>query len=245
MNGSLTIFWYYLKTKYLQQFRSRQELLAWQDKKVRHFLKEILQKSQFYRDYYQGLDIYNWQQFPIVDKSVMMANFDSLNTVGIKKSAAFAVALEGEKTRNFSSTLRNFTVGISSGTSGNRGLFIVSRQERQAWVGIILAKALHQSIFTKQRLAFFLRANSKLYETVKSKRLNFEYFDLINSLEGNIKRLNQYSPTILVAPAFMLRLLAEAQTLGNLNITPNKIVSVAEVLEPLDEIFMVVLNSNG
>ena len=175
MDGSLTIFWYYLKTKYIQQFRSRKELLAWQDQKVRHFVKEILEKSQFYRYYYQGLDVRDWQQFPIIEKSVMMANFDSLNTVGIEKSEAFAVASEGEKTRNFSSTLRNFTVGLSSGTSGNRGLFIVSRQERQAWVGIILAKALHQSIFTKQRLAFFLRANSKLYETVKSRRFNFEY----------------------------------------------------------------------
>ncbi len=238
MNGTLNILWYYLKTKYLQQFRSRADLLIWQDKKVRSFLSQILPKSQFYQNYYQGLDIRDWQQFPIIDKSVMMANFNWLNTVNIKKSEAFAVALETEKMRKFSSsTLHNFTIGLSSGTSGNRGLFIVSKQEQQAWAGMILAKALHQSIFTKQRLAFFLRANSKLYETVKS-QLQFEYFDLCSSIESNIKRLEQYSPTILVAPPSMLLLLAEAQIMGDLNITPSKIIAVAEVFEPLDRIFI-------
>jgi putative adenylate-forming enzyme len=235
VKGIPTILWHYLLTKYARRFSSRKELLEWQDKKIRNFLEKILPKSPFYRDYYQGLDIHNWQQFSIIDKSVMMANFDDLNTVGIKKSEAFTLATEAEKTRNFSSTLQGYTVGLSSGTSGNRGLFIVSQPEQQAWAGTILAKALPQFILTPQRIAFFLRANSNLYETVKRQRIQFEYFDLFSSVESHIERLNQVSPTILVAPPSMLRLLADAHLTGNLNIAPLKIVSVAEVLDPLDE----------
>jgi len=238
VKGIPTIFWHYLLTKYARRFSSREELLAWQNKKVRNFLEIILPKSLFYRNYYQGLDIRHWQQFPIIDKSVMMANFDDLNTVEIKKIEAFALATEAEKTRNFSLTLQGYTVGLSSGTSGNRGLFIVSQQEQQAWAGTILAKVLPQSILTPQRIAFFLRSNSNLYETVKRQWIQFEYFDLFNSIESHIERLNQVAPTILVAPPSMLRLLADAQLRGDLNIAPLKIVSVAEVLDSLDEMYI-------
>ena len=60
---------------------------------------------------------------PIIDKEVMMEHFDTLNTVHISKEEAFHIAFEAEKRRNFSPTIRNITVGLSSGTSGNRGVF--------------------------------------------------------------------------------------------------------------------------
>ncbi len=238
MKSNLTILWHYLSTKYIRRFTHRDRLLLWQDRQVRNFLTEILPKSKFYRDYYQGLDIREWRQFPTIDKSIMMANFDDLNTVGMRKDTAFELAIAAETTRDFSSTLDSYTVGLSSGTSGNRGLFIVSQQEQQAWAGTILAKALPKSIFTSQRIAFFLRANSNLYETVSAKRIEFNYFDLFDPVASHIDRLNQIAPTIIVAPPSMLRLLADARSNGNLNVTPNDIFSVAEVLDPLDEIYI-------
>lgn len=238
MKGIPTILWSYLRTKYGGRFRNREQLLAWQDKKVRNFLTHILPKSQFYRTYYKGLDICHWQQFPIIDKPIMMANFDHLNTVGIKKADAFAIAVEAEQTRNFMATIGNVTVGLSSGTSGNRGLFLVNQQEQYTWAGTILAKALPQSILTQQRIAFFLRANSNLYQTVARRRIQFEYFDLFYRLDKHIERLNQYAPTILVAPPSMLRLLADKQATADLSIAPIKIVSVAEVLDHLDEVYI-------
>jgi putative adenylate-forming enzyme len=238
MFSTLRILWFYLLTKYRQTFPNRASLLVWQDKQVRNFLQKILPKSQFYRQYYQGLDIQNWQELPIIDKSIMMANFDQLNTVEIKKDDALQIALTAEKQRDFSSTLNGFTIGLSSGTSGNRGLFIVSQEEQQAWAGTILAKALPSSILTPQRIAFFLRANSNLYETVKRQRIQFQYFDLFNSVNENIVALNKYQPTILVAPPSMLRIIADVQREKKINITPIKIISVAEVLDPLDEIYI-------
>jgi putative adenylate-forming enzyme len=243
--GTLTILWHYLLTKYIRRFvdiasvfaqeNRRNRLLIWQDRQVRNLLAKILPKSKFYRDYYQGLDIREWRQFPTIDKSIMMANFDDLNTVGISKDAAFELAIAAETTRNFSSTLDGYTIGLSSGTSGNRGLFIVSQQEQQAWAGTILAKALPKSILTPQRIVFFLRANSNLYETVSGKRIEFNYFDLFEPIESHIDRLNQIAPNIIVAPPSMLRLLADARSNGDLNIIPTDIFSVAEVLDPLDE----------
>ncbi len=248
MNKILSILWSYVKTKYLRRFSHRQALEAWQNKQVTAYLKAVLPNSPFYRSHYKDHDLTQWQQLPTINKSVMMANFDRLNTVGITQSAAMTVARQAETSRDFSPTLQGYTVGLSSGTSGNRGLFLISQAEQQSWAGTILAKALPQSILTPQRIAFFLRANSNLYETVQRSRIQFEYFDLFQPLESHITRLNQYQPTILVAPASMLRLLANNLLANNLltahlpapslDIAPIKLISVAEVLDPLDEQFI-------
>lgn len=47
------------------------------------------------------------------------------------------------------------TVGLSSGTSGNRGLFLVSEREQDAWTGTVLAKLLPGGLWRKARIAFF------------------------------------------------------------------------------------------
>jgi putative adenylate-forming enzyme len=238
VKGILTILWNYLKTKYIRRFSSREQLLIWQNHKVRKYLRKIITKSPFYQNYYQGFNIDNWQELPIIDKSIMMSNFDQFNTIGVTKSEVLELAAQAEKERDFSQTLRGYTVGMSSGTSGNRGLFIVSQTEQQGWAGTILAKALPSFILTPQRIAFFLRANSNLYETVKGQRLKFAYFDLFQDINSHIQRLQEFQPTILVSPPSMLRLLAEAKMRGELNINPIKVVSVAEVLDPLDESYI-------
>ena len=235
MKRILTILHHYLQTKYFRKFKSREQLLTWQNQQVQNFLKKILPQSPFYQQYYQGLDLQDWQNFPIIDKAKMMENFDQLNTVKILASEAFKIAFEAEKTRDFSYNLSGYTVGLSTGTSGNRGLFLVSSQEQWIWAGTILAKLLPNFILFPEKIAFFLRANSQLYETVKSQRLQFQFFDLLEPITNHIQRLNDYQPTILVAPASLLRLLAESQEQGILNISPKKIVSVAEVLDLLDK----------
>lgn len=235
MADRLLILWQYLYAKYLRRFRDRQQLLAWQHRQVVRFLAEIIPKSKFYRDRYRGLDLQNWQTFPPIDKATMMANFDDLNTVGIDRERAFNLAIESEVTRDFSPTIAGYTIGLSSGTSGNRGLFLVGKSERNIWAGTILAKALPSSIFTPECIAFFLRANSNLYETVQKQRIRFEYFDLLTPVEEHLDRLTKVAPTILVAPPSLLRLLATAKVQGKIDIAPAKIIAVAEVLEPVDE----------
>ena len=229
-----TILWQYLKTKYRQPFRTREELMQWQNKKVETFLSKILPRSPFYQDYYQNRSIHDWRKFPTIDKQIMMEHFDSLNTAGIQKEEAFQLALQAEESRDFTPMIRDITVGLSSGTSGNRGLFLVSKQERLRWAGVMLAKLLPRSLFQPHRVALFLRANSNLYSSIQQGKIQFRFFDLIKPVEQHLQPLLDYQPTILVAPPSLLRLLAEEKRFGKLSIQPEKIISVAEVLEPLD-----------
>ena len=225
----------FVTTKYLRGFSNREELEAWQETQVQDLLKTVLPRSPFYTGWFMGHPLREWRSVPMINKQIMMDNFDSLNTVGIRKKSAFAVALKAEKERDFSPKLKDITVGLSSGTSGNRGLFIASDYERACWAGAIMAKVLPTPLWRRQKIAFFMRANSNLYTTINHGTIKLSFFDMWKPLDFHLSRLNEYQPTIVVAPPSILRLLAEETTKGSLSIAPLKIISVAETLEPLDE----------
>ena len=231
----LIVLYYYLKSKYCNNVFSRKTLLKRQDKKVKKFIKNICKQSKYYQNLYNGLDINDWSNFPIISKKEYLENFDTINTVNITKEDAFNIAYKAEQDRNFSPKLNEITVGLSSGTSGNRGIFLVSDYERYFWAGNILGKILPKSLFSRNKIAFFLRANSNLYESVKAKNIQFEYFDLLTPIEVNLKRLNEYMPTIVVAPPSMLKILATEYNNKTLKIKPQKLISVAEVLDDIDK----------
>ncbi len=60
------------------------------------------------------------------------------------------------------------------------------------------------------KIAFFLRANSNLYTTLSSRRIEFRYFDLLEEMKGHAAALEEFRPDILVAPATVLAELAGA-----------------------------------
>ncbi len=127
--------------------------------------------------------------------------------------------------------INGITIGLSSGTSGNRGIFLASERERATWVAAILDRVIGLTV-EKRNVAFFLRANSNLYASVGSGR--FRFFDLQEELVHHLDPLNQLQPDILIAQPSMLVLLAQAQENGVLHISPRQIISVAEVLEDAD-----------
>lgn len=166
-----------------------------------------------------------------MDKTRWMAAFDAINTAGVKLADALRVAEEAERSRDFAPVLNGLTVGLSTGTSGRRGVFLVSPQEQRRWAGVMLAKLAPERPLAPRRVAFFLRANSRLYESVQgSRRIDFRFFDLLAPLGESATRLAAFAPHILIAPASVLRLLGEMQESGALAIAPERVISVAEVL---------------
>ena len=234
LTNTMRILYHYLRTRYRKDWSSRAVLEQWQEKKIIRHVRHIRQQSPFYRQWWQGIPDHQWRDFPLIDKSLMMEHFDSLNTLGIMKKEAMQIADQAEQTRDFEPTLQGVTIGLSSGTSGNRGLFLVSPQEQAQWTGTVLAKLLPGGIRQPEKIAFFLRANSNLYESVQKGKLEFCYFDLLLPIKAHMEQLERYRPSLLIAPASMLRLLAEQKAAGSLTIEPRKIISVAEVLDPLD-----------
>ena len=233
--GALTAF---AGARWGRRAHTREDLAASQDARLARFLATVLPKAPFYRDRPRTL-----ADLPVVDKATTLARFAEFNTVGVTLERALEVALAAERSRNFTPTLPGgITVGLSSGTSGTRGVFLVSDAERARWAGVLLARLLAARSLRRiagwgrpLRIAFFLRANSNLYATLGSRRVHFHFHDLLEPLAAHMARLDTHRPDVLAAPPTVLRLLAEAASNGALAIAPGQVVSVAEVLEPDDE----------
>ncbi len=145
------------------------------------------------------------------------------------------MAIEAEQTRSFKSEINGITVGLSTGTSGKRGLFLVSENERAQWAALIMSRVIKPKFFKKQKVAFFLRANSNLYTSVASGLFEFMYFDIFRPLNELLVELNKYQPDILASQPSLLVDIALAQKNNQLNIKPIQIISFAEVLHANDK----------
>lgn len=234
MNEKIKVVKYFISMRYFKKFTTREKLEKYQKKRLLKQMKYIKTNSEYFKNI-KADSIEDFKELPLMNKKIMMDNFNKLNCVGIDRDKALEIAINGEKSRNFDEKLNNISVGLSSGTSGSRGLFIISDEERAQWAGGVLAKFLPKGKIFGHKIAFFLRADNNLYETIDSKAIKFKYFDIIKNMNKNMKILNEYQPTIIVAPPSVLLLLAEAQEKKKININPIKIISVAEVLTSKDE----------
>lgn len=244
----LALVGHFIHTRWVLRFISSSALVARQRRIMGRFLQRWLPLSSHYAPLAPKLD---WhapdtqallKALPLIDKNALLADFTGSNTRSIALEEAEALAKNAEVSRDFNPRLGDLTVGLSSGTSGQRGVFLVSERERARWAGILLAKTLpHQLLVQllcfwrpRLRIAFFLRANSNLYQTLESRRIDFNFYDLLLSFSTQIARLNENPPQVLVAPASLLVDLAGAALSGQLRIAPQHIISVAEVLETAD-----------
>ena len=177
MFDTLVLLRQYIRVRHLLRFKSRVELVAYQDRMLAKFFSKTLHKSTFYSAFKQRAFKHRaLDDFPIMNKAKMLENFDALNSASLSLQDAMAEAEQGEKSRNFKPTINGVSVGLSTGTSGTRGVFLVSDRERMGWAGTILGRMLPGSILAKHRIAFFLRANNNLYESVASKgRIEFQF----------------------------------------------------------------------
>lgn len=229
----------FIQARYGLRFTCRERLQVWQARRLDHFLRKVLPRAKAFR----AKNDVQLADLPLMDKAILMADFASFNTLGLSLDEILPLARQAEDSRDFSATLGGVTVGLSSGTSGHQGVFLVSAAERQRWAGILLGRTLPAHLLGRLlcpwkaplRIAFFLRANSRLYQTLSSRRIDFAYHDLTLGLEASLQHLQTQNPDVLVAPATVLRGLAEAACAGHLVIAPSHILSVAEVLEPDDE----------
>jgi putative adenylate-forming enzyme len=237
MKFKLKILFYWFKILFLPKFKTSSDIRAYQEKKLNKFAKNTLNKSLFYKKYFNKTK-FNWSAVPIITKTEFMNYFDEINTQNIVLKDAMEIALHAEVTRNFKSEIKDITVGLSTGTSGQRGIFLISENERAQWAALVMSRVIKPKPFFKQRVAFFLRANSSLYSSIDSRLFEFKYFDIFIPIADLLNDLNQYKPHILASQPSVLIDIARAQDLQDICIEPKQIISFAEVLHQNDREFI-------
>ncbi|MEJ8560528.1 CoF synthetase [Yoonia sp. GPGPB17] len=201
-----------------RRIRTRAQLDALRGKRLARWLRDAVPKVPFYRQH-KGERL---EDLPIVDKSMLMADFAAFNTAGV-------TAEQGGQAFETTRQIGDFIVGASTGTSGNRGLFVISQAERFRWLGTILAKALPGFWRQKHRVAVLLPLNTPLYDSAnRLQRLKLRFFDLGADWEAD---LCVFDPTVVIAPPKVLRQIAE----GALPVSPQRVFAGAEALDDLDK----------
>jgi putative adenylate-forming enzyme len=202
--------------------RNRAALQEWQARRLAAWLARDLPKVEAFRD--RAGKATRLQDLPVMDKAELMADFARYNLPRIGNAQGWEAFATGRR-------IGDHIVGASTGTSGNRGLFVISDRERFAWLGAILAKALPDFWRRRDRVAVLLPINTPLYDSAnRTRRLTLRFFDITSPLEGFMKELVAFAPTVVIAPPRTLRRLVE---LG-LDVSPRSVFAGAETLEPFD-----------
>jgi putative adenylate-forming enzyme len=214
---------------------SAAETAQYQARKAQNIVRYAVRHAPYFARLYQGHDLNQVWSLPTVNKTAMMENLTEYSTAGLTRQEIMAFCEHVERTRDFSLRLKGINVGMSSGTSGNKGVEITTRREENYARAAFFARFPFPK--AKIDMAFILRVSSPAFRIdVFGHRLT--YISQLNTREAICQQLERLDPNVLAAPPSMLRILAREVEHGRLSIAPIELVSYAEVLTPDDRAFL-------
>jgi putative adenylate-forming enzyme len=163
-----------------------------------------------------------------MNKQLFMDNFSQLNTVGLTREECINHCLEKEQSRDFSDYYKGYLVGMSTGTSGNRGIEFVSKMET-FFMQLLVFFRFPFPKTKKIHLAFILRVFSPGFGH-DGRKIRITYVSPLDTIETIVKKLNALNPNLLSGPPSVLQVLARAKKEGSLKVSPLLIISYGEVL---------------
>lgn len=227
--------------RYLVRNRKRLSLEDIRDLQLQE-IKKILAYAKEKSPYYKQRDgyhpIHQWDDFfqlPVINKTIMMEHFSDINTCGLNKEETMTYALEKEKNKDYLGYYKdNYVVGLSSGTSGNKGLFITPKSMTKRLPGVFLARGGVMLSDLPARILFCLRVFSQGFQDINAPFLKLTYASTMTPIHDIITMLNDQKINILMAPPSMLRVLMPFAK--EMKYPLKKIITYAEVLSPADRL---------
>ncbi|MEJ5306786.1 MAG: F390 synthetase-related protein [candidate division WOR-3 bacterium] len=227
---------FYLFSKYTFKHFSKRDIENYQRIKRNLVVEYAFRKSEFFNKLYSGYDLKDFKKLPIINKKIMMDNLTAYNTLGLKKEEIINFCCEVEKSRDFSRRFKGLNIGMSSGTSGNKGVEIVTPREEMYMKAAFLARFDFPEN-QKMRIAFILRVSAPAFN-FNILGHSFSYISQLDSIENICRKLENINPNIISAPPSMLKLIAKHVKNGLYKIKPKRVISYAEILYPDVKIFL-------
>jgi len=216
----------------------RPHLEAFQTESLRLLREYAYAHSPFYQQFHRGLYDAPLQELPVLTKAMLMEHFDDLVTdraIRLEDVKAYIANRHGDEL-----FLDRYYVNSTSGTSGRPGLFLATRDEWSAtlaaalfrvfaWAGIKL-KLTH-----RMKMAQITSTNPSHMSAQGANTMGNRWMPIMQLAASEpvttlIERLNAWQPEAVIAYASMLRILAEEQLAGRLQIKPRAVLSGSEVL---------------
>lgn len=194
--------------------------------------------SPFYRRFHRGLERAPLNALPVLDKSTLMAEFDSLVTDDRVRLADVSAHLATTPQALFNG---QYVVLASSGSTGQRAVFLFSRRE---WIGALAAItrppawADAPKPWTRPRAAVIASTepwhySGRIAHDLQSALFPTWHADASWPIDDLVTGLNAWQPDVLAVYPSTLVALTEEQQARRLCIAPQHIGTSAEVLTPL------------
>lgn len=214
----------------------------YQTRKARNIARYAACHAPFFREFYASDRLEDVWSLPTVDKQAMMDHLAAYNTLGLSREEILDFGAHVERTRDFSTRLRGINIGMSSGTSGNKGVEITTRREENYVRAAFFARYPWPGI--RVNVAFILRVSSPAFHLNLLGRFQprwlprLTYISQLNTMASIRAQLELLEPNVLAAPPSMLRLLADEVEAGRLSLALKQVISYAEVLYPEDRTYL-------
>ena len=213
------------------RFSDRAHVAAHQAALLARFRSEVMPRSPFYAP----LTDRPLDDLPAMDRDRMMAAFAAINTAGLSRADAEALARAAEPDAvGPTRTASGIAAGFSTGTSGRHGLFLTSPAERRIWAAALLGRFWPRPALRQQRIALFLRADNRLYAALNALVVRLSFFDAAQPVEAHLRDVLALAPTVIAGPTSVLLQLAEALEAAGKRLRPTTVLCGAEPAEPQD-----------
>ena len=223
----------FLRLRIHMYHSSAKGMHRYQEARVMRLVNYATKHSPFYRECYRDIavrSLSDFQLLPTINKKIMMENFDDLNTCGLKLVEVMAYAVEKEKNRDFLGYYRDeYVIGLSSGTSGNKGIYVTPKELTRRLPFVFLARSGIPLNLLPYRILFLLRVFSQGFADINAPFVHLKYLGTMTPIPDILKAINASRTNILMAPPSLVRLLLPHRE--GIRETLKLIVCYAEVLE--------------
>ncbi len=166
---------------------------------------------------------------PVIGQDEYRADFASHNALGLNLEQARVLAqreAEGGDTGH-----NGVSFGLSTGTTGEPGVFIASGRDRARWLGSFLARVVPAALLLGGKVAILLRHDSRLYHQTGGRTV---HIPLSLGEEACAAALVETGPRILIGPPSALRRIVEVGRLGRHLSSVRLVITGGEPLWPDD-----------
>ncbi len=227
----------YFRLLYHRKFYSLKKIEKYQLAQLKAIYNYAKENSVFYHDLYHDFSfdtLFDYHKLPSINKSIMMDNFTNLNTCNIDKDSVLEYAVCKENDKDYLGYyLDKYVVGLSSGTSGNKGIFITPKEMTERLPAVFLARSGLPIRLMPFKILFMLRVFSQGFEDINGFMVSLNYLSTMEPIEKIIETINEQKINILMAPPSLIRQLLPHKEKIRLKL--KRIMTYAEVLEEVEK----------
>jgi phenylacetate-CoA ligase len=216
---------------------SRAQVEDYQRRKLAALRSHAVLRSPFYQRFHQGLRDRSLAELPVLTKAMLLDHFDEITTdpaLHLDDLEAYLAGLVGDE--RFAG---RYWVSSTSGSSGRKSIIpsdaeewamiLASYARANQWAGIN-AGLLHPVRMAVVSSTAPWHQSARVAATLRSPLVDSHRLDAAAPPAQIVARLNELQPQVLVAYASMVRMLAEEQLAGRLQIAPQAVNSASEPL---------------